>query len=212
MFTGIIESIGTVKSKTSKGEMVDLRIGFDAEWSDLQLGESIAVNGTCLTVTSFDNVSFTADISLPTLNHTSLKDVSLGESVNLERALKLGDRLGGHIVQGHVDGTGAVTSVTKKSNNIFIEVSCVKELLAQMILKGSVSIDGISLTIQELKSGSFVVVVIPHTFSNTALKRLKSGSVVNLETDLISKYVAKHVSNNRSSSLTESFFHENGFN
>lgn len=180
-------------------------------WTDLVPGESIAVNGVCLTVTSFDAISFTADVSLPTLNDTNLGGLANGAFVHLERALKVGDRLGGHIVQGHVDEVGHIQYLREEADNVFMCVSASKNLLSNVIKKGSIAVNGVSLTVQDLTATSFTVVLIPHTFKETVFAQMRAGSPVNLETDLFAKYAKRFISSNNDSPLSVDFLRENGF-
>lgn len=187
MFTGIIEEIGTVKSIKSKA----ITIEADKIFEDLKLGDSVAVNGTCLTVSSFSNKIFNADITSETLNRTNLGDLKSGFKVNLERALTLNGRLGGHIVSGHVDGIGIIKNISKNSKDIILTVEVPFDLMKYIIEKGSVAVDGISLTIAEVNKNNFSIALIPHTFKETSLYYKKEGDKVNIENDIIGKYVEK---------------------
>lgn len=193
MFTGIIQKIGTVGRRVPRGNGQRLTIRHDAWDLPLALGESVAVNGVCLTVAESGKGQFTADVLNETLSKTSLGAKAAGAVVNLERALRLDERLGGHLVQGHVDGTGVVAGVRRTGSDWVLEVTCETTLLDGMAPKGSIAIDGVSLTIVELKPGSFTVHLIPHTWEQTAFKMLKAGDRVNLETDIIGKYVARYM-------------------
>lgn len=187
MFTGIIEEIGTVKSIKSKV----ITIEADKIFEDLKLGDSVAVNGTCLTVSSFSNKIFNADITYETLNRTNLGNLKSGFKVNLERALTLNGRLGGHIVSGHVDGIGIIKSISRNSKDIILTVEVPFDLMKYIIEKGSVAVDGISLTIAEVNKNNFSIALIPHTFKETSLYYKKEGDKVNIENDIIGKYVEK---------------------
>lgn len=187
MFTGIIEEIGTVKSIKSKV----ITIEADKIFEDLKLGDSVAVNGTCLTVSSFSNKIFNADITSETLNRTNLGDLKSGFKVNLERALTLNGRLGGHIVSGHVDGIGIIKSISRNSKDIILTVEVPFDLMKYIIEKGSVAVDGISLTIAKVNKNNFSIALIPHTFKETSLYYKKKGDKVNIENDIIGKYVEK---------------------
>lgn len=187
MFTGIIEEIGTVKSIKSKA----ITIEADKIFGDLKLGDSVAVNGTCLTVSSFSNKIFNADITSETLNRTNLGDLKSGFKVNLERALTLNGRLGGHIVSGHVDGIGIIKNISKNSKDIILTVEVPFDLMKYIIEKGSVAVDGISLTIAEVNKNNFSIALIPHTFKETSLYYKKERDKVNIENDIIGKYVEK---------------------
>jgi riboflavin synthase len=189
MFTGLIEKQGILKSKIAKKNMYKLSFQIHGIWNNLVLGESIAVNGVCLTVTEITHDSFSADISLPTLRDSTMNNLNVGESLNLERSLQVGERLGGHIVQGHVDGTGKIISCTKKDDNLIIKVSVEHKLHKLIAPKASIAVNGVSLTIQDLSSNSFTIVIIPHSARNTNLQLLKGGCKVNIEIDVLAKYV-----------------------
>lgn len=192
MFTGIIECLGTVKrlSRTGKSFSLEIESSFQEK---IVIGESIAVNGVCLTVSSFSGSSFTADVTPETVRRSSLGALRTGSPVNLERALKADGRFGGHIVSGHIDGTGRIVAVAKEENAVNVQFSMEKKLGDFMIEKGSVAADGISLTIAAVKRlGSTCVVlvsVIPHTWSSTALSKKRCGDLVNIECDIIGKYI-----------------------
>ena len=181
MFTGIIEELGKVSALIKGDKSLKLKVECSKVTDGLLLGDSIAVNGVCLTAVSFGSSFFEADISYETIAKTSLNNIRSGSVVNLERALTLSSRLGGHIVQGHVDGTG----------RLFI--SYPDYLDKYIISKCSIAVDGISLTAADVNSNSFEVAVIPHTFENTNLKYKKNGDIVNLESDIIARYVEKMV-------------------
>ncbi len=189
MFTGLVEALGTVVSLEEKGEQAQLCIAipFSAE---LSLGDSVAVNGCCLTVADIVATDIAFDVLAQTLRVTSLGNLSAGSVVNLERALRVGDRLGGHFVQGHVDGTGVILSLEEKGQDHVVEVSLPAEIHRLCVDKGSIAIDGISLTIADLKSTSAVFWITPHTFSHTHLRDAKVGDAVNLEADMLAKHVA----------------------
>jgi riboflavin synthase len=187
MFTGIIEEVGTVAQSGSR-----LRIICRTVLSDTREGSSIAVNGVCLTAIALKGDSFEADLSPETLARTSLGGLSPGSLVNLERPLAVGDRLSGHIVQGHVDGTAEVVSLDAlPGGNWDLRVRVPPELGRYMIYKGSIAIDGVSLTIASLDGGMLSVAIVPHTYENTAMRGYQRGGLVNIEVDLISKYVEK---------------------
>ena len=187
MFTGIIEEVGTVAQAGSR-----LQIGCRTVLSDTRPGSSIAVNGVCLTAVAVAPDSFSADLSPETLARTSLGELTPGSLVNLERPLAVGDRLGGHIVQGHVDGTAEVASLDAlPGGNWDLRVRVPAELDRYMIYKGSIAIDGVSLTIASLEDGVVSVAIIPHTYENTAIRAYEPGTRVNIEVDLIAKYVEK---------------------
>ncbi|UVI32342.1 riboflavin synthase [Paenibacillus spongiae] len=190
MFTGLIEEIGTLKRVYKQGEAMMLTIGASRILSDVMIGDSISVNGVCLTVTEYNAASFTVDVMPQTFRHTNLKDIRSGEKVNLERAMKAGGRFGGHIVQGHVDGTGIVESRTADANAVVFTIRPQDSgLMRYIISQGSVTIDGISLTVTECHETGFSISIIPHTLRETVLQEKQTGSVVNIECDLLGKYV-----------------------
>lgn len=192
MFTGLIQKIGTVK-RISRGKGLVLEIGFEPWPRPLECGESIAVNGVCLTVVNFDDHRFTADVLKETESLTGLGELVPGEKVNLERALRSGDAMGGHIVQGHVDCRGKIISRTMRGRDFRLKIGCSRVLAAQSVLKGSIAIDGVSLTISGIGDDYLMVDIIPTTASETTLGNLKVGDMVNLEGDVVGKYVAKQV-------------------
>jgi len=211
MFTGIITNIGTIQSKRKTNAMYELAIHVADMWNDVVLGESIAVNGVCLTVTKISSEGFTADVSVPTIESTSIGDLTNGARVNLERAVRLGDRMGGHLVQGHVDGIANLLSVEREANNVYLTFRIDQTIFSDLILKGSVAVDGVSLTVQRLERDSFTVVVIPHTFESTTFSTLKTNAPVNIETDVISKYVKKHCAAEAQPPLTIELIKKMGF-
>lgn len=191
MFTGLIEDLGILRDiRTGTGQAV-LTVGTALPMAEFTLGESIAINGVCLTVTRFAEGAFSADVSPETLDCTTLGRLSAGSRVNLERALRLSDRLGGHLVTGHVDGLARVVERRQDGNAWRFRFQGDATLLSQLVDKGSVAVDGISLTVNQVKSDSFALAVIPHTFAMTTLQERKVGDEVNIETDLIGKYVAR---------------------
>jgi len=187
VFTGIIEEVGTI------GRIGGGVLAIDARrvLTDVQLGDSICVNGICLTVTSFDARHFTADVMPETIRRTSLAELKKGSPVNLERALTLSSRLGGHIVSGHIDGTGEVLSLKQEGNAVLLQIAADDALLRGIVEKGSVALDGISLTVAAVGAQDFTVSLIPHTLQSTNLHTKKKGSRVNIETDIIGKYVER---------------------
>ncbi|MDE6088489.1 MAG: riboflavin synthase [Oscillospiraceae bacterium] len=217
MFTGIIEEIGTIwHVRTGKNSCV-LTISANKILSDLRVGDSIAVNGTCLTVCRFDSHGFSADVMPETMRRTNLGKLIPGSFVNLERAMSANGRFGGHIVSGHIDGTGKIMQFREEDNAVWVKISADPELLYYMIQKGSVAIDGISLTIAEISKEDFSVSVIPHTRQQTTLLSKKSGEIVNLECDMIAKYLARfqnseNFKNSRKSgSISKTFLAEHGY-
>lgn len=191
MFTGIIEEIGTILSVHSGRLSSTLTISAGKILDDVKIGDSICVNGVCLTVTSFTKNSFTADVMGETLRRSNLGALSVKSPVNLERALSLTARLGGHIVSGHIDGTGKIASIRKESTAYWFTIHAAPSLLRYIVEKGSIAIDGVSLTVAHTDEKSFQVSIIPHTSTHTTLLKKKSGDVVNLECDVIGKYVEK---------------------
>ena len=191
MFTGIIEEVGSVIAVRKSAHSAVLEIHADQILEDVHLGDSIAVNGVCLTVTSFQKNRFTADVMHETLNRSSLSDVKPGKRVNLERAMLAGGRFGGHMVSGHIDGTGRIVEIWKDDNAVWYTVQTSPRLLRYIVEKGSIAIDGISLTVAKVGATDFSVSIIPHTAQVTTLGERKRGDLVNLETDLIGKYVER---------------------
>jgi riboflavin synthase len=191
MFTGIIEGVGSVVSLDERGDFHNLRVKADSLLGDLAQGSSIAVNGVCLTVRSHDHTSFSADLSRETLDRTSLKGLSPGGLVNLERPMRADGRFGGHIVQGHVDGTGRILEFKRDNDNWILRVEVPKGSSRYLVHKGSIAVDGISLTVASLQDSSFDVAIIPHTLENTNLRQARTGDIVNLEYDVIAKYVER---------------------
>ncbi|MCI0453448.1 MAG: riboflavin synthase [Candidatus Dadabacteria bacterium] len=192
MFTGIIEDVGTVDGLKPKTKEVLLRIRTkNIDVNEIKIGESISVNGACLTVISVKNNTFTVEASHETLRRTTLFKLKLGSRVNLERSLKLGDRLGGHIVNGHVDGVGKVESVNRRGKSLVFWFSILKGHSRYIVEKGSIAVDGVSLTINEVNGEKFSVNIIPYTQEATIFGPLKTGDSVNLEFDIIGKYVEK---------------------
>ena len=192
MFTGIVEDLGTVKNiKRKKNDLVfTFQVG-NINLKEVILGDSIAVNGTCLTVTSLAKKTFTVDASKETLAKTNLGKLKVGKTVNLERALKAGDKMGGHMVNGHIDGVGKVKSRAEQGESYEFTFSVPKNLSKYIVEKGSVAIDGVSLTVNAVKGNNFVVNIIPFTQKATTFGQLRKGSSVNIECDIIGKYVEK---------------------
>jgi riboflavin synthase len=209
MFTGIIQEIGTVQ-RISPGEAYKLSIRAKATLKGMERGDSVSVDGACLTVVDFDRNGFEVDAMPETIEKTTLKYLQLGDSVNLEASLRLGDKMGGHWVTGHVDGTGKILSTEKAGNSIVYEISIASNLAEQLVPKGSVAVDGISLTLIECGRESFKIGLIPHTRQNTTLGKKGVGSYVNLETDVIGKYVHRYLKGS-SGEVTEKLLREAGF-
>ncbi len=208
MFTGIIEETGKIKAITQNKITVEAKIVTEGT----KIGDSIAVNGVCLTVTKLDRDGFNADISPETLKVTSLGNLKAGSYVNLERAVQIGERLGGHIVSGHVDGLGKGKFIKKDGSFYNITIELPQELAKYVAKKGSITIDGISLTVADINNNIVNIAVIPHTFENTNLKNLKVGDFVNIETDILAKYVEKILStSDNKSGISMEFLTEHGF-
>ncbi len=190
MFTGLVEATGSVNYIEMRGDQARMVVAlpFAKELSD---GESVAINGCCLTVTEFDDTSASFDVLKQTLDVTSLGEIAAGSLVNLERAMMAGDRFGGHFVQGHVDGTGVILDLSEHGSDHRLEIEIPQSLMQYCIDKGSLTIDGISLTIAELTEKSAVFWIIPHTWELTRLNQAKVGQKVNLEADVIAKHVAR---------------------
>ncbi|MDR2860366.1 MAG: riboflavin synthase [Elusimicrobiota bacterium] len=204
MFTGIIEDIGTVKNISGSKIIIETKL------DDIKIGDSISVNGVCLTVTHFDG-SFSADYSPQTDRLTNLSLLKSGSRVNLERALTLSSRLGGHIVLGHIDGTGKIENIEKQDKFFKISFSCDDNLSKYCVDKGSIAIDGISLTLSCVSKNAFEIFIIPQSFNNTALQYKKENSIVNIETDIISKYLEKIEQNKKSGADLFNALKESGF-
>lgn len=210
MFTGIIEEVGKIKN-IQGGTNYKLTIAAPKILEDIHLGDSIAVNGICLTAISWDNGSFTVDVMRETLERTSLHKLRAGSFVNLERALAANGRFGGHIVSGHIDGTGEIINIRRDANAVWYKIKTSEKIMEFIIEKGSIAIDGISLTVAKVDRSAFYVSVIPHTLENTILLRKKAGDIVNLENDIVGKYIKSFTDKNSNSTLCESFLKSNGF-
>lgn len=217
MFTGIIEELGVIQEIKKGSKSSKLLIKANKVLESTKVGDSICTNGVCLTVTDLKINSFEADIMAETLRRSNLGDLKVGSKVNLERALSLQSRLGGHIVTGHIDGTGEVISLVKEDNATWVTIKTTNDILRYIVLKGSITIDGISLTVAYVDDKSFKVSIIPHTAQETTLLNKTNGDTVNLECDVISKYVEKLMGLatmdkcNESESITEDFLKINGF-
>ena len=192
MFTGIVEEIGTIKSVVRNSSKSQIVIGAAKVLEDVNLGDSIAVNGVCLTVVEATKSQFTVDVMNETYSRSSLGDLRIGSPVNLERAMAANGRFGGHIVSGHIDGVGRIKATRREGNAVWYEVTAPKEILNGIVEKGSIAIDGISLTVAKLTTASFSVSIIPHTLEQTILKDKRPGALVNLENDIIGKYIRKY--------------------
>lgn len=191
MFTGIVEEIGTIQNIQKGRHSAILSIQADLILSDLKIGDSVAVNGVCLTATSLSSQGFTADVMHETLDRSSLSQLKNGSHVNLERAMPADGRFGGHIVAGHVDGTGTIQKIRRDDTAIWYTIQAGPSILRYIVEKGSITIDGISLTVARVSAGDFSISAIPHTVQITTLGERREGDLVNLETDIIGKYVEK---------------------
>ncbi len=206
MFTGIIEEIGKISSITKS----TITIKSKTVLEDAKLGDSIAVNGVCLTIVNLKKDEFTANVSEETFKITNFSELKSGDFVNLERALSLSSRLGGHIVTGHIDTVGEIVSIINENEFYDLSVKFDKNFENYVVKKGSITINGISLTIADINNNSVSVAIIPHTFNNTILNTLKSKDSVNIEFDILAKYVEKNLST-KNNSITMNFLEENGF-
>ncbi|MBU0654602.1 MAG: riboflavin synthase [Gammaproteobacteria bacterium] len=219
MFTGIIEAIGTVRDMQPKGGDLRLTIASGKlDMSDVALGDSIAVNGVCLTAIAFDSSSFSADVSRETLSLTSLGNLNRGSSVNLEKALTLQTRLGGHLVSGHVDGLGEVVSRHDDARSVRFSIRAPDNLAKYIAAKGSITLDGTSLTVNKVDGSVFELNIVPHTLQETIIADYRSGSKVNLEVDVIARYLERLLLGDKAaepatagSGITEAFLAEHGF-
>jgi riboflavin synthase len=191
MFTGLIEDLGTLVELRRSHAAASMTVSTALPMDELRLGESIAVNGACLTVTSFGNGRFTADVSPETLDKTTLGALRRGSRLNLERALRLSDRLGGHLVTGHVDGTARICDRSRQGNAWRFVLQLDPGLSRLLVAKGSVAVDGVSLTVNDVAEDRFTAMIIPHTMEQTTLSGHEVGDLVNIETDLLGKYVAR---------------------
>lgn len=212
MFTGIIEEVGKIKQVNP----TSLEIEAKTVLEDTKIGDSISVNGVCLTVINKNNDSFTADVMPETLRRSSLGDLKRGSHINLERAMPANGRFGGHIVSGHIDGTGTVSAINKEGNAHLIKIKAGPDLLKYIVSKGSIAIDGISLTVADVTDSDFTVSIIPHTGSETTLLNKQIGEQVNLENDVLSKYVEKllnfpKTTKSKNEDITLDFLRSNGF-
>ena len=192
MFTGIIKAIGTISAMEKRGGDVRMSVRSDGlPWGDYEVGESIAVNGVCLTAVALHEDGFDTDVSVETLDVTGLGDLGVGSSVNLEPSLSLGERLGGHLVSGHVDCTGKVVSLADDARSIRLGIEIPKEYARYVAKKGSVCVDGVSLTVNEVSGSTFELNIIPHTAEVTVIGGYSKGTVVNVEVDLLARYLER---------------------
>lgn len=213
MFTGIVEEVGSVKQVISGSNSGEIRIAASKVLEGTKIGDSIAVNGVCLTVTSMDNGGFSADVMPETLRRTNLGYLKSGSPVDLERAMAADGRFGGHIVSGHIDGVGTILEMKQEENAVWVRIGAASQIIGLIIEKGSITIDGISLTVAKLGEKDFQVSIIPHTASETILLKKKPGDIVNLENDILGKYVKRLLGINKpkESKVTMEFLAENGF-
>ena len=216
MFTGIVEEIGVIQGIKNGEKSSKILVKANKVLNKTKLGDSICTNGVCLTVTNIIGDTFEADVMAETIRRSNLSKLSIGSKVNLERALSLETRLGGHIVSGHIDGIGEIVSLVKEDNATWVSIKASSEILKYVVEKGSIAIDGISLTVAYIDSEIFKVSIIPHTGEETILLKKKCGDTVNLECDVIGKYVEKLLGlakkeDIKKTSISESFLRENGF-
>ncbi|MGM9567040.1 MAG: riboflavin synthase [Clostridia bacterium] len=214
MFTGIIEETGRIESIRRHSLSASLTVSCQRIMEDIHIGDSIAVNGICLTVTFFSGSEFTVDVMPETMDKTSLRQLKNGSVVNLERAMAANGRFGGHIVSGHIDGTGMILKIQENEIAVIFTIAASKELLDGIVPKGSVALDGISLTVVEVTDTAFSVSLIPHTRTVTNMREKGIGDPINIETDVIGKYVKKYVTesaDNSSDTITMDFLAEKGF-
>ncbi|MCI5740256.1 MAG: riboflavin synthase [Lachnospiraceae bacterium] len=216
MFTGIVEEMGTIAGIQKGAKSAVLTIQAEKVFSDIHIGDSIALNGVCLTVTSFSGNTYTADVMNETLRRSSLGSLTIGSKVNLERAMAANGRFGGHIVSGHIDGTGTITKVEKDDNAIWYTIAAEENLMKYIVEKGSIAIDGISLTVAKRSDMDFAISMIPHTAKETVLSQKKPGDIVNLENDIVGKYIEQLMhyekkEEKKESRLTKEFLLQAGF-
>lgn len=215
MFTGIVEEVGKIKKIERNTVSAKLSIEADKVLQEVKEGDSIAVNGICLTVTSFTKNSFTADVMHETMNRTTLGKLKENSPVNLERALSVRGRFGGHMVSGHIDGRGKIVGIEKDDNAVLFTIETTEKILRYIVEKGSIAINGISLTVARVDRKNFTVSVIPHTLKVTSLGSFQKGDEVNLENDIVGKYIEKLLGlscpEKKESTLTMDFLIKNGF-
>ncbi len=193
MFTGLVEEMGTVRERVPSAAGARMVIGCGVVREGLAIGDSVSVNGACLTVVQMTDDTFAVDCVEETLRRTSVGDREAGDTVNLERAMRLGDRLGGHMVQGHVDGTGTVRGIIGEGDGVLMSIACPDDVLRYVVEKGSVTVDGVSLTVASREPDGFTIALIPHTMQATTLGANALGRRVNLEADVVAKYVEAFV-------------------
>ncbi|MCE2451565.1 MAG: riboflavin synthase [Nitrospinae bacterium] len=215
MFSGIIETVGSIRTLNKDAKGARIAIEAPGVLDGVQLGDSIALNGVCITVVDFDGSNFEADLSVETLRRTNLGELAVGDRCNLERAMALGERLGGHLVSGHVDGVGRILGRKPEGDSIWLTFEAPVEVMRYVVYKGSIAVDGISLTVAACDDETFSVSIIPHTSEQTTLTEKKDGAAVNLEADLIGKYVEKllapHAESRIQSGVTMEKLREQGY-
>ena len=209
MFTGIIEEIGTVANIERGAKSSRITVSAERIFDDLKIGDSVSVNGMCATAAEISGNTFTADIMAESMRRTNLGDLKKGSRVNLERAMQLNGRFGGHIVSGHIDGTGVIISQRREDNAVWLTVGAAENIMRYIIEKGSIAIDGVSLTVASVYSDAFAVSLIPHTAGETTLLSKRTGEKVNLECDIMGKYIERFTSGQRG--ITLDFLKKNGF-
>ncbi|WP_155592835.1 riboflavin synthase [Lysinibacillus cavernae] len=212
MFTGLVEDIGTIKAMQSDRHSMKITINSSKIAEDVKLGDSIAVNGVCLTVTHFTDLELTMDVMPETVKATNLQQLAIGDPVNLERAMPANGRFGGHFVAGHVDGVGKILRKRPVANAVYIDIELSEELTSYCIPKGSITIDGTSLTIFHVESNSATISLIPHTYKETVLGMKKIGAIVNIETDLVGKYILQQLKKGHvTPAITRDYLAQHGF-
>ena len=217
MFTGIIEALGTITKLENRGHDIRLTVATGKlDMSDVKMGDSIATNGVCLTVVDYDDSFYSADVSAETIRYTGFANYAVGSQVNLEKALRAADRLGGHIVSGHVDGVGEISRIVTQTDYVEIWVKAPDELAKYIAHKGSITVDGVSLTVNDVNGSEFMLWIIPHTLQETVLGTYKAGTKVNLEVDVIARYLERlmlgdDAAKPMSKGIDMAFLAENGF-
>jgi len=212
MFTGIVEDIGTIKALQSNKNSMEITIQSSKVAEDVGLGDSIAVNGVCLTVTKFTEQELTMDVMPETIKATNLHQLTVGDPVNLERAMPANGRFGGHFVAGHVDGVGKILRKRPVANAVYIDIKLPEELTSFCIPKGSITIDGTSLTLFQVETNHVTISLIPHTYKETILGMKKIGAIVNIETDLVGKYILHQLKNGQvKPAITRDYLAQHGF-
>lgn len=212
MFTGIVEDVGAVKALQKNRQSMKITVASPMITADVKLGDSIAVNGVCLTVTHFNERELTMDVMPETVKATNLQQLAVGDAVNLERAMPANGRFGGHFVSGHVDGVGKILRKRPMANAVYIDIEVGEELMSYCIPKGSITIDGTSLTLFTVEKSSVTVSLIPHTYKETILGMKNEGAIVNIETDLVGKYIVNQLQRGQATStITKDYLTQHGF-